>query len=273
MKLRQIILLALLLCPFLANADGGTGYTPGARFAGMAGSSVIFSDTWSVLGNQAGMAGLERMSVGVSYENRFLLKETGFGAFAFQSPLGAGNIGFGVTHFGYSQFSENLFGLAYGQQLFKRLAMGVQTNYFRIHQPEDYGNLHAFSFELGFIVQATDRLRFAAHVANPYPPKIIGVQDHYLPTVIRAGAGYAFGQYVMASLEAEYNLHNDKPVFRFGLEYKSDRNYVLRTGISNEPVIFAFGFGYNFKYFNFDLAYSYHQVLGSTPHISLGYEF
>ncbi|MBP7462997.1 MAG: hypothetical protein KA793_01595 [Bacteroidales bacterium] len=272
MRIGRLVVFLLLCFPAGLFADGG-GWVPGARFAGMAGSSVVFSDTWSVLGNQAGLAGLNRASAGIAYENRFMMRETGLGAFAMQTPLGAGNLGLGVTHFGFSQYHENTFALAYAQQLFKKLSMGVQANYFRIHQPDIYGNLHAFSFEAGVIVQATGKLRFAAHVANPYPLQIIGATGQYLPVVLKAGAGYAFGKSVMTSFEAEYNLQNEKPVFRLGFEYHSEKNYYLRVGVANQPVIFALGFGYRFRSFSLDLAYSYHQVLGSSPHISLGYEF
>lgn len=266
------MLVVLALCSTMLFADGDHSVA-GARFAGMAGSSAVFHDTWSVFGNQAGLAGLHTTSLGISYENRFLMKETGYGAFAFQTPVAFGNLGIGYSHFGYSEYNENKFAIAWAQQLFKRIAMGVQADYFMIHQPGLYGNLHAFSFEIGIMVQASERLRFGAHVSNPWPIQIIGVQGQYLPAVLKAGMGYSFNKNLIVTVEAEKNLHLEKPVFRAGVEYQSDRHYSLRLGIANQPVLFAVGFGYKFNAFHIDMGYGYHQVLGSSPVITLNYVF
>jgi len=190
-----------------------------------------------------------------------------------QSPLMAGNIGFGITHFGFTDYHENKFALAYAQRLFRRISMGVQFDYFYLHQPDNYGNLHAFSFELGIIANPNDKLLIGIHAANPLPVKVLNTDNQYLPTVLKIGIGYIFSKNVITTIEAEQNLQLEKPVFRLACEYKSERNYSIRAGIATNPVLFSLGFGYNLKGVQLDLAYSYHQVLGSTPHISIGYAF
>lgn len=267
-----ISLISFFILATGAYADGDL-LTAGARYAGMAGSSVVLPDTWSVFGNQAGLAYLQNPSVGLSYENRFLQPETSYGALAFQMPLLAGNIGLGINHFGLTEYHENKFALSYAQQLFRRISMGVQFDYIFLHQPEDYGNLHAFSFELGLIAKPNDKIVIGIHAANPMPVKILNTENQYLPTVLKVGVGYVFSKSVITTFEAEQNLQLEKPVFRLGCEYNSERHYSIRAGIATNPVLFSLGFGYNLKGLQLDIAYSYHQVLGSTPHISVGYAF
>ena len=56
----------------------------GGRAAAMGSSSVASQGLWAMQNNPAGMANLERISLGLYYENRWMLPETAYkcGAFA-----------------------------------------------------------------------------------------------------------------------------------------------------------------------------------------------
>jgi hypothetical protein len=51
----------------------------------------------------------------------------------------------------------------------------------------------------------------------------------------------------------------------------------MRAGVALAPVEYSFGLGYKQHFGNnflgFDLAYAYHEVLGSTPKLSVNYAF
>ena len=256
----------------LVFADGDYP-SVGARSAGMSGVSLLSQDQWAVFNNQAGMAGLEKTSMAFYYENRFMLKETGYGAFAFSMPALSGNLGLSVSHFGYTQYNENQIGLAFAKELFRNISLGVKLDYFFLHQPANYGNRNALTFELGILAKPSDNFKFGIHAYNPIQATYFGYNNEYLPVVLSVGAAYIFSDKFTISAETEKILDISPLIFRLGMEYQSDNGFAIRTGISSYPIKAAFGFGYATEHLSFNFAYSWHQVLGSTPHISLAYAF
>ena len=73
----------------------------GGRAAAMGGCSVASKGLWSIQNNPAGLAGLEHISLGLYYENRWMLPETAYKCGAFALP---------VNNFGYIGLSFNQFG-------------------------------------------------------------------------------------------------------------------------------------------------------------------
>ena len=53
-----------------------------------------------------------------------------------------------------------------------------------------------------------------------------------------------------------------KPIFRAGIEYNVFKNFIIRTGISTQPIEYSFGIGYKYKIIIIDIAFINHQVLG-----------
>lgn len=267
-----IQLLLIVILPILTYADGEHP-SVGARSAGMAGISLINNDVWAVFNNQASMSGIDATTVALYYENRFLLKQTGFGALAFTTPMLGGNIGISVSHFGYQLYNENTFGIAYALELFKNVSMGIKMDYQYLQQAYDYGNRNALTFEIGVLAKPTEELKFGIHAYNPLQLSYIGYDDEYLPVCLAVGAGYTFSKKLTISAEAEKILQVNPIIFRLGLEYKSAKGLALRTGITTYPVRASFGLGFIHNHLTANIAYSWHQVLGSTPHISLAYAF
>ena len=105
MKAKAVILTLLAIAiSILASAQIETN-NAGARSAGIGNTSTTIRDTWSVFNNPAATCRLPKISVGLYYENRFLLKQTGYGALAFQMPVHkSGNISIGVSHYGYKYY-------------------------------------------------------------------------------------------------------------------------------------------------------------------------
>jgi len=253
-------------------------FVAGARAAGMANAGITNLDNWAVFNNPAGYAWLNNKAVGVFYENRFLMKETGYGAMAFSSPLFGGNVGLGFSHFGYSLFQSDKIVLGYSQQLFKGFSMGLQVNYFSVRQSEYYGNLNAVTFEAGVLAKPNDRLSIGAYVFNPINLSYFEDNQSKMPVTLRIGMSYLFSKSLLLSVETGKSINGYTPVFRTGIEYYINEQFALRTGIALVPVEYSFGLGYNNVFgnknkFGFDLAFAYHEVLGSTPKLSVNYEF
>ncbi len=246
---------------------------PGARSKGLANASVTLSDLWSTNNNQAGLGFLKKAGAGITYENRFFLRELALKGLTAALPTGIGTFGLTVQQFGYSEYNENKFGLAYGMQLGKNIAIGVQIDYYHIRLAGDYyPNKNALSAEIGFLANITDKLSVGAHVFNISNSKFNGNAADRLPVIFRLGADYKFSEKVFAVIEVEKDIDR-KALVKFGVEYHPVDVLYLRAGVRADDFQFAFGAGIQWKIVQFDLAASYQNYLGFVTQATLAFQF
>lgn len=242
----------------------------GARSLSMGGYSTTLKDVWSANNNQAGLGFVNTVSGGISFESRFLLKETSYRAGAFVLPTKFGSFGVSVTSFGYQLYNQNKIGLAYGQKLTEKIAMGVQLNYNNVKLNQDYGQKSTFTGAVGIIADLTNELTLGVHVYNPTRTKFAEYVNERLPTIMKLGLDYKFSEKVFIGVETEKEMDEDALV-RVGIEYLPIDILYLRAGVSSNPTLSSFGFGLQLKDFKLDLSTSFHQTLGVTPAISIIY--
>ncbi len=241
-----------------------------ARAAGLGNSVAAVTDPWSIFSNQAGL-GLQRSYwVGVSHENRYLIRELSTSSLGGCIPVKPGTFGMALTHFGYSQFSQSQFGVSYGMMLSKAIAAGVGINYHSLRIANGYGSSSCITAEGGVIYQPVEKFAIGAHVFNPFRSSL--GSDQNLSTSFGIGIAYQPASYILITLQGD-DSSQSSPVFRMGLEYNPVRSLSIRTGLSSNPMSLAFGLGWRVKGMTFDLAFSYHEVLGYTPYLSLSYTF
>jgi hypothetical protein len=266
------ILYGILLLAILSRLSAQTVNFPvSARYAGMAGTTVVQSDAWSGFHNPAGLAFLSGPAVGVHYENRFCIPETSIKALTAGIPVKGGTLSLQYSLFGYRKYFESRTGLAFGKAFGEHFAAGIQINYLLTHQSMDLGNLYAVVPEGGMLAQPLENLYIGFHVFNPARQHFHPYPDQAIPSILQIGIGYRIVENFFMSLEAEKAIA-EKQVIKAGFEYEMIRNLYLRLGASTAEIArYAFGFGYVFKHFHFDFALSHHQLLGFTPYLTLTY--
>lgn len=264
----RLIFLALLF-PLLSFSTEPEKF-PGARSSGLGNSTIALNDPWSVFNNQAGLGWQRSYWAGVYHEKRYFLNELSYSSLGGCIPIRHGSFGIGVTHFGYSQFSQSRFGLSYGMMLSKTISAGIGINYHTVRIVQGYGSTYALTAEAGIIYQPMEKIAFGAHVFNPTQSSLGDEQN--LPTTFGIGLAYQPVESVLILLQGDDNTLTS-PVFRTGIEYSPIKKFSFRAGMSSNPMALSFGLGWRTKAINFDLAFSYHSVLGYTPYISLSYTF
>lgn len=242
-----------------------------ANSAGMAGISVTYPGDWAIYNNQAGMANIKSLLTGVHFENHFLIAENSIRTFMACVPVAGGNIGLSFSIFGYEKFYESRTGLAFGKSFGNCLSGGIQINYLMVHQPYDYGNMHAVVPEGGLLAMPLKDLYIGFHIFNPAGQKFLQNHDQQIPVRLKTGLGYAITDHVFMALEAE-KATGDKFNIKAGAEYEIIKNTTLRMGVSTAELSkYALGIGYQFKTFRMDFAISHHPWLGFSPYLSLTY--
>lgn len=265
-------LFSCLFLLFVTTIHAGN-YTSnfGSRSHALANTNTTLIDVWSVNNNQAAMGFINELSAGIYYENRFLLNNTSLKAGAFAIPLKNGSIGASVSSYGYSLYSENQAGIAYGQRFGDKLAAGVKLNYINISLGENYGQRSLITGSIGLLAKVNDELTIGAHVFNPNQTKLADYNNERLPAVFKLGLKYDFSEKVFVTLETEKDI-NFSPVLKAGVEYQPVDKFYIRGGVATNPTLSAFGFGLILKNFRLDVSSSFHQTLGMTPTFSLIYK-
>jgi hypothetical protein len=255
------------------SAQGGwsIGFSGGARSESMGRASVILEDTWAIYNNQAGLASLKNISLGLYSSNHYLLKELSACGLAMAIPTPGGVIGIGFTYSGFSLCNEKKIGLAFARAFGKKISAGLQLDYLTQTIGEGFGTRHFLTFEGGFIGRITERITVGFHTFNPVP---YYYKDGLLllSATYRLGVSYLFSGSFLMTLECEQSTGR-KAILKSGLEYSFSNKAFARLGIISQPFEFTAGVGFIIDRLQVDLASSYHQYLGYSPQVSVIYFF
>lgn len=264
-------LLFKLLTICLVGNSLAQGWIPsGARSASLANASTTLSDVWAFHHNPAATAGVQRLEMGIAYENRFLLRELQNQAFAVAVPLRKGVFSAGGQFHGFQLYRTQRIGIGYSLPLSEKLAAGVQMNYQGI-RIDQYGRAGTVTGELGVLAQLAPQLKLGFSVFNPGRNMVVpGTNDRYA-TYMRLGLGYQLSTQVLTVIEAEKEIESSLRI-KGGVEYKMHPAFFLRLGAAVNPVELSGGFGYQVKnQFKIDFGSVWHQKLGWSPHITCSF--
>jgi hypothetical protein len=266
----------LLFFGLSCQLDNIFGQSPmgqiGGRALAVSGCSVSYSDVWSQYHNQAGLARLKGINIGVGFQNEFLIKELSTKSIAFALPLKSGVFGLNYCSFGYSAYNENKFGLAFARNFGKKLAVGIQIDYIYTHIDGEYGNSGIAAGEIGLLLEPFEKLLIGVHLNNIWRTKRSANPNEYCPCIFKLGTSYQVHQKALLCFEIEKDLDAD-PVFKTGIEIQLSDIIGIRAGISNNPNTFSFGPAISLKSLQLSLAFTKHPILGFSQGISLVYHF
>ena len=242
----------------------------GGRASAMGGTSVASHGLWAMQNNPAGMANLEKISLGLYYENRWMLPETAYKCGAFALPTKFGTLGVSFNQFGSSKYNENKFGLAYAKAFGRYLQIGLQLDYLLLKIGNEYGSFKAVTFELGIQSQITDKLTLGTYIFNPVNFSFEQTLNHErIPIVFRFGLAYKFTKDFIGQAEIEKNTDREGVSLRGGLEYEAVRNLYIRAGVQTNPGILSFGLGYAIRFAQINVAAQLHNELGPSVQIGM----
>ena len=267
--MKQIII--ILMLSLLINRCYANGLTrvTGGRSAAMGGTSVCEQSIWSLQNNPAGLAKLQGWHGGLYYENQWLLKETAYKSGGLAKHIAdVGCFGLSICQYGWSQFSENLFSVAYARDFGPYFQMGLRTDWILLHFGDAYPDRNAPGFELGIQSQVTEQLRLGATLFNPFRLKFKTLNEDTLPVVMAMGLAYQFTEDFVGQLELEKDSQRSGVRISGGLEYLLFERFSLRTGAQYNPNILSFGVSYLVRNIHVDVAAQLHQALG--PSIQIG---
>lgn len=247
------------------------GWQPaGARSMSMANSTVAVSDAWSFHHNPGATAFIKQPTAGISYENRYLLKELQTQALVYAHPLKTGVISAGAQSYGYKVYRTTRIGLGYSLKLGERISAGVQLNYQGL-RIESYGSKSTVTAEAGLLAKISEKVSVGFSILNLGRNKLSAFQDDRFSTFMRLGMNYRISDKAILLLEAEKEVQSRLRA-KGGLEYELIDRFFLRAGGAFNPIEVTFGFGYHFRNrLQLDFGSAWQQQLGWSPHFGLTY--
>jgi hypothetical protein len=182
-----------------------------------------------------------------------------------------GVLGVNYSFFGFKDYNDQKFALAYSRKLMERLSVGVQMDLISTIIP-GYGNESRLSAEIGLLAEPVDHFFIGAHVFNPFQSNFTYIAERDIPTIMRVGMGYRNENMLTINAEVEKDLELE-PVYKVGVEFNVLYGLNVRAGVCSNPASYSFGLGYIYKRAIAGLGFLSHEVMGFTPHFSLSYEF
>ena len=255
---------------------GFSSFSQGIHFSGsrsnsLANASVCLTDVYAFHNNPANLCFIEKVSIGISYENRFLLKELQNQSLAVAIPLKYGVLSFGGNTFGYKNFRTFKSGLGYSMLLTKELAMGVQLNHQLVRLSDAYGTNQTVTGEFGFSYVLNADWSIGLSVFNVGRNIIVFDPEDRYSTSMRLGTKYQVSERTLLLAELEKDVEHPLRS-KIGIEYMPAESIAFRAGFATQPIELSFGLGWiiSSKY-ALDFGTQFHQILGWSPHISFKY--
>ncbi len=240
----------------------------------MAHASVAMYHQWAAFHNQAGLAGIGQPGFALHTENRFMVPGMSLAAMACVYPTSAGSVGLSLRHFGNQLYREGTAGISYAHRFGDQWSAGVQLSYHLVSLGHGLGSKSLFTAEVGIIYHILPGLQVGTHIYNPNRVLLKRYDyldlDEYHPTIIRTGFLYTFSSDILLAAEAVKDIRHQAS-YRFGLEYPFGERFWLRAGLSTHPMENSFGFGLTWGNWCFDMATTYHHVLGYSPQLGALY--
>jgi hypothetical protein len=272
--LQKLPILILLQILFTQNNYATGELTPvGARQAGMGRTSVAMIDFWGVMNNQAGIALFDRISAGISYENRFMLNKLSSKSLGLVVPTKMGVLGLSYQHNGFNLYNEQKAGLVYARSFAKYLRIGLQLDYLQTTLGDNYGKKGNVTFELGVQSDVSEQLTIGVWSFNPIRVKLADYDSEKIQAIYRFGMRWKSSSKFSVTFEAEKNTFIKPVVLRGGFEYAIKDQFFIRAGTSSRAEIFTLGFGFKSRLFIFDIGAIMHESLGFSTQASLLFHF
>lgn len=270
MKLLIFLCFAVLVCFSAFPQTDPLTQAHGARSQGMGNLKVNLPDSWSVFNNIGSLDRISNTQIAIAVDQRYGLQELSTLDLAFALKSKVGSFGIGVSRFGGKLFNQQLLGIGYSQKL-GIASFGLKADWFQTHF-QDFGHSNSLIFSLGGVADLGPKIQIGAYFSNLNRSKISTIYDDRHPTMLSMGLSY----FPISNLQLHLEIEKDilfKPTLKAGIEYGIQDWLYLRSGINTEPSNINFGLGVKPGKFKFDYALGQNNALGSTHHVSFGYQW
>jgi hypothetical protein len=287
----SILLLLVVVC-LQQSAQGGLfdDRYPSARATAMGGSgAAVANDIWAAYYNPAGLAQLDRISVGTSYLRLFNVSffSNFFGAVTYPLPGKYGSTSLNFQYFGVNYKDENLSGeytlsFSHGFYLLKDIHSSLSFGYslkayhWTLGESLEWGDLGSattLGVDVGLLASIYTRTFLGVYFLNINSPQIGAYTKHDLPQRIVVGLSYQPYDGVTTALDFNRTIGRGEMQLWGGAEFNIFSSLDVRFGATTNPNRFSAGLGLHIAQFLVDYALLTHSELGETHQFGFVIQF
>lgn len=261
----RCFILLLISCESLAQTYVGPSY----QAMGQTGTAL--EGIYSLTANPAGLAGLNRIGVHLGYQYHFLSTDITTQAALLGVPTRLGTWGLAVRRYGIDgAYHDTRSGFAFARRFGPRLSAGMSASYHQLYIPK-YLSVYSFAVDMGIQYHFNQGSMIGFQYTNvghaDYGTTVYGT----IPSFMKIGFSYPLAS-VLVTADLAYRFQNSLSG-HLGIAYGIGEVFCLRGGLSVNPMRQHAGFGVRWQRFIFDTAATFHQRLGVSPQIGVGYAF
>lgn len=272
--MRRGLILLCLFCSQLVFALDFEKLTSSVNVPGNATTS--YEKQWTPFHNPSALSmkkGAKKASFSLSYNNYFTLKE--FSSYAASASMFTKYIDVGVafSRFGFSEYNENIVGLAVSRKFANRFTIAIQGDYCFVSIPKTEGTHGVFLFELGTMVDVYKGFSIGFHAFNPILSSIqFGTNKIEIPSIYSLGFSYEYLQYMTFLLQIDQQVFAPTR-FKIGMEYDVNDFFVAKIGFQGFPAQPMIGFSAKYIGIQLDAKLEWYTSLGVNTGCRLSYSF
>lgn len=231
-------------------------------------------NNWSAFANPASLSATNRFELGISYENKFLIRELSLKSFDFAASTKYLQAGLSASYLGFADYSEMLIGIGLARKFSDYFHFGLQFNYYSTFFAETNHYFGVLFPQLGLQAKLSPKFHLGCAVFNPFQSHIVYQQYiKRLPSIFSLGGSYNFSDELSLRVQLDKELSS---YYRFaaGIEYLMLEKISFKAGVEDMGyAIPNLGFGFRHGKLLFDLNIKLHPLLGLTNYASARYIF
>jgi len=231
----------------------------------MAHASVAFPGSEALFHNPSLLSLEQHLSVIISCESRFMLKELSLMTAGLVWPSPFGTFGGSYRQFGTGVYREELFGICYTKKLGKQFSAAIGFDYLSERLPENSKSFTALTVEGGISAGRPGKALIGMHVFNPVMAALeLPEGKELLPWSVRLGSAWFLTEWLIFCSELDL-IKGEPVILRTGIEFRPHPEFCLRAGVSGGPLRISAGAGLKMGQIELIIAFSHHGYLGYTP--------
>lgn len=244
---------------------------PDARALATGGEAPVRSPE----GNPASLVGLPGKTFHLSYTNRYRLRELGTLSGGFYLPHPTLSAGIHIATFGFDRYRATMTRLSLAKRVGKRWAAGIAIQYRFLQSELTDSPAGRLSADIGATFSPVDKLLIGLLISD-LPSFRTGNREIDTEDFRNHAVRFGFQWEVLNDLWIIFHTgtERDHPLMGgAGVEYRAFDRFFLRAGVRTDPLLPAFGVGWQLAAFRIDAAAVYHPVLGMSTGVDLSFIF
>jgi hypothetical protein len=245
-----------------------TSLSPTSYFSQVNCYSKLFVNAFSIAGNAASIQLVDRATIGVASESRFMIEGLNQFTIAGAMLTKLGHFGFQINFLQYAGYYDAEPAIAYSKKL-GDVFLAVKFNYHSLNI-SGYGKKSSFIPEIGSIWRIRDNLYTGIKIYHPVTLSTKNSSIEKFGYCYSTGLGYEISPQVLMAISFK-KQEQERSQIDIGFQYHFSNTFFAGIGIDTREGQLHFSTGWRWKSMRIDAQTSYHLRLGFSPGLALIY--